>query len=334
MPGAEHAITSNELFQLADAAAAHGRSSAAATSPASSPGSCNGLGSAGDAALPRRRRSCAASTTTCASTLPSAMRGRGIVIEHRARPSARSSARRRRCGSRSTTARRTPSTGDVRDRPRPEHRRPRARGASASARRERRGQGRRVLATSVPIYAVGDVTDRVTLTPVAIREGQAFAETVFGNRPVAVDHALVPTAVFTEPEVGTRRPDRGRRARERIRGRRLPRRVPAAEGDAVGPRRAHADEAGGRPRQRPRARLPHGRARTPAEMVQLAASRCAWARQGRLRRDAGGAPDRGRGIGDNAGTGDAAWSVIHGAVGMALDGHRAMALAARHRTTR
>ncbi|MGD9924557.1 MAG: glutathione-disulfide reductase [Pseudorhodoplanes sp.] len=57
--------------------------------------------------------------------------------------------------------------------------------------------------TSVPhIYAVGDVTDRVNLTPVAIREGHAFADTVFGGREVAVDHADIPTAVFSEPEVG------------------------------------------------------------------------------------------------------------------------------------
>lgn len=57
--------------------------------------------------------------------------------------------------------------------------------------------------TSVPhIYAVGDVTNRVNLTPVAIREGHAFADTVFGGKRVAVDHADVPTAVFSEPEVG------------------------------------------------------------------------------------------------------------------------------------
>jgi glutathione reductase (NADPH) len=57
--------------------------------------------------------------------------------------------------------------------------------------------------TSVPnIYAVGDVTHRVNLTPVAIREGHAFADTVYGGRPTPVDHANVPTAVFSEPEVG------------------------------------------------------------------------------------------------------------------------------------
>jgi glutathione reductase (NADPH) len=57
--------------------------------------------------------------------------------------------------------------------------------------------------TSVPnIYAVGDVTNRVNLTPVAIREGHAFADTVYGGKPTPVDHANVPTAVFSEPELG------------------------------------------------------------------------------------------------------------------------------------
>ncbi|MEO0358732.1 MAG: FAD-dependent oxidoreductase, partial [Pseudomonadota bacterium] len=53
------------------------------------------------------------------------------------------------------------------------------------------------------IYAIGDVTGRVELTPVAIREGMAFVETVFKNNPTPVDHHLIPTAVFTQPEVGT-----------------------------------------------------------------------------------------------------------------------------------
>lgn len=57
--------------------------------------------------------------------------------------------------------------------------------------------------SSVPgIYAVGDVTNRVNLTPMAIREGHAFADTVFGKRPRSVDHTLVPTGVFTTPEMG------------------------------------------------------------------------------------------------------------------------------------
>jgi glutathione reductase (NADPH) len=58
--------------------------------------------------------------------------------------------------------------------------------------------------TSVPnIYAIGDVTHRLNLTPVAIREGHAFADTVFGKRQVRADHADIPTAVFCQPEVGT-----------------------------------------------------------------------------------------------------------------------------------
>lgn len=58
--------------------------------------------------------------------------------------------------------------------------------------------------TDVPsIYAIGDVTDRVNLTPVAIREGMAFVETVFKGNPTKVDHALIPSAVFTQPEMGT-----------------------------------------------------------------------------------------------------------------------------------
>lgn len=52
------------------------------------------------------------------------------------------------------------------------------------------------------IYAVGDITNRVNLTPVAIREGHAFADTVYGGMPTPVDHTNVPTAVFSEPEVG------------------------------------------------------------------------------------------------------------------------------------
>src|SRR3954453_19177627 len=58
--------------------------------------------------------------------------------------------------------------------------------------------------TSVPhVYAIGDVTHRLNLTPVAIREGHAFADTVFGKRPVEVDHANIPTAVFSQPGAGT-----------------------------------------------------------------------------------------------------------------------------------
>ncbi|WP_025292563.1 glutathione-disulfide reductase [Sphingomonas sanxanigenens] len=51
------------------------------------------------------------------------------------------------------------------------------------------------------IYAVGDVTDRIQLTPIAIREGQAFADSVFGNKPRRVDYHCVPNAVFSHPPI-------------------------------------------------------------------------------------------------------------------------------------
>ena len=58
--------------------------------------------------------------------------------------------------------------------------------------------------TAVPsIYAIGDVTNRVNLTPVAIREGMAFVETVFKGNPTPVDHDLIASAIFTQPEMGT-----------------------------------------------------------------------------------------------------------------------------------
>lgn len=58
--------------------------------------------------------------------------------------------------------------------------------------------------TSVPhIYAVGDVTGRIALTPVAIREGHAFADTVFGGKPIQVVHDLIATAVFAQPAAAT-----------------------------------------------------------------------------------------------------------------------------------
>jgi glutathione reductase (NADPH) len=58
--------------------------------------------------------------------------------------------------------------------------------------------------TSVPnIYAVGDVTDQLNLTPVAIAEGRAIAETLFNNNPIKMDHNDVPTAVFSNPPIGT-----------------------------------------------------------------------------------------------------------------------------------
>ena len=53
------------------------------------------------------------------------------------------------------------------------------------------------------IHAVGDVTDRIQLTPIAIREGHAFADSVFGGKPWRVDYNAVPSAVFSNPPLGS-----------------------------------------------------------------------------------------------------------------------------------
>ena len=57
--------------------------------------------------------------------------------------------------------------------------------------------------TVANLYAVGDCTDRVNLTPVAIHEGRCLAETLYNNNPQVPDHRDIPTAVFTQPEIGT-----------------------------------------------------------------------------------------------------------------------------------
>ena len=103
--------------------------------------------------------------------------------------------------------------------------------------------------SSVPnIYAVGDVTNRVNLTPVAIREGHAFADTVYGGKPTPVDHANVPTAVFSEPEVGVIGLTEDAGARATRHRRHLQDQFPADEGDAVRPQYALIHEAAGRRR--------------------------------------------------------------------------------------
>jgi len=57
--------------------------------------------------------------------------------------------------------------------------------------------------TSVPnIYAVGDVINRIQLTPIALAEGQSLADTLFGGKPRKTDYSDVPTAVFSNPPIG------------------------------------------------------------------------------------------------------------------------------------
>ena len=97
------------------------------------------------------------------------------------------------------------------------------------------------------IYAIGDVTNRMNLTPVAIRDGHAFADTIYNNRPTPVDHSFVPSAVFGRPPIGTRGPVRIRRAPQLRGGRHLPHELPAHAQHALRQPGAHAHEdRGGR----------------------------------------------------------------------------------------
>ena len=105
--------------------------------------------------------------------------------------------------------------------------------------------------SSVPsIFAVGDVTDRVQLTPVAIREGQAFADTFFGNKPCQVDYSCIPSAVFSHPPLAGVGMTEGAGAQQARQRQDLHVGFPADEERARRPRRALALQAGAR-RHRP-----------------------------------------------------------------------------------
>ena len=106
------------------------------------------------------------------------------------------------------------------------------------------------------IYAVGDVTNRANLTPIAIREGHAFADTVFGDKPTIVDHSLIPTAVFSTPEIGVIGMSE---ATARLRGEVAIYKTSfrAMKATLSGPRRARLHEAHRRRRLRQGARRPH-----------------------------------------------------------------------------
>ena len=119
---------------------------------------------------------------------------------------------------------------------------------------------------SVPhIYAVGDVTDRISAHAGRDPRGprlRRHACSAASRR--AVDHTNVPTAVFSEPEVGVIGLTEAQAADELAKVDIYKTIVPADEGDAVRPRHPHVHEARGRRHDRPRGRLPYRRARTPA----------------------------------------------------------------------
>ena len=154
--------------------------------------------------------------------------------------------------------------------------------------------------TAQNIYAVGDVTNRINLTPVAIREGHAFADTVFGGKSTIVDHANVPTAVFSEPEVGavglTEAEARAQLAANRC----LQIDVQAAQGDAVGPRHHGAAETDRRRRDRPGGRLPHRRRGRRRDGATRRRRHENAGHQGRFRRHHGAASDHCRRAGHDA----------------------------------
>ena len=114
---------------------------------------------------------------------------------------------------------------------------------------------------------MGDVTDRINLTPVAIMEGHCFADTEFGNKPRKADHRDVPSAVFCQPELANVGLTEEEAERTLRRGPRLHRGLPADEVHAVGPPAAHLDEADRRGRDRPGGRL-HMVGDDAAEMIQ------------------------------------------------------------------
>src|SRR5579885_672474 len=154
--------------------------------------------------------------------------------------------------------------------------------------------------SSVPsIYAVGDVTNRVNLTPVAIREGHAFADRLRQQADAGRSRQCADRGVL-RARSRRDRADRDAGARALRPARRLQDDIPADESDAVRPRHAHLHEAPGRRRQRPRDWLPYRgagcRRAYPGHRHRGEDGRD----QGRLRRHHGGAPDRGRGTGEAA----------------------------------
>ncbi len=150
------------------------------------------------------------------------------------------------------------------------------------------------------IYAIGDVTHRINLTPVAIREGHAFADTVFGKRPVAGRSRHHPDRGVLAARGRHRRPDGSRSPRGVFARRYLQGRFPPDQGDDVRPRHPRADEARGRRHHGPRARLPHRRRLRRRSRPGRRHRREDEGDQGRFRRHDRAASDRRRRTGDDA----------------------------------
>ncbi len=171
------------------------------------------------------------------------------------------------------------------------------------------------------IFAVGDVTNRVQLTPVAIREGHAFADTFFGNKPTRVDYGCIPSAVFSHPPLASRRDDRRRGAQHARHGQDLHLGFPADEERACRPQRALAVQTGRRRLDRRDRRHPHDRPRRAGNPPGGGNRGQGAAEEGSVRRNARASPDDGRGIGANA---------LKGDPGETTDLHDALIIGAGH----
>ena len=207
IPGIEHAITSNEAFHLAELPSAITIVGGGYIAVEFA-GIFNGLG-VPTTLVYRRDKILRGFDDDLRDDLTAAMRKRGITVLTDATPTrieavtgaagGKRLAVELSSGARIETGAIMYATG----------RAPNTKGLGLETAGVKLGQNGEVVVdkdsrSSVPsIYAVGDVTDRVNLTPVAIREGHAFADTVFGKKPWAADHSLIPTAVFSEPEIGT-----------------------------------------------------------------------------------------------------------------------------------
>ncbi len=141
------------------------------------------------------------------------------------------------------------------------------------------------------VHAIGDVTNRLNLTPVAIREGHAFADTIFGGKKTAMDHRNVPSAVFTTPEIGAvgLTETQARAAHRVVEVYRAS--FHADEGDIVRPERTDDHEDRRRRRERPRPRRPYSRPRSRRNGAAFGHRRQDGRDQGRFRRHRGAASD-------------------------------------------
>ena len=149
------------------------------------------------------------------------------------------------------------------------------------------------------IYAVGDVTHRMQLTPVAIHEAMCLVETLYRNNPTKPDYDTVPTAVFSQPEIGTVGLTEHECGRDLRRDRSLQDDVPADEAYPLGPRREDDDQADRRRRQPEGGRNAYPRPGCRRTRTGSRHRGEGGRHQGSVRRDHGRAPDRGRGDRDH-----------------------------------